>query len=136
MHRVMRSGRLVLAAAAGIVVSFLLFAALTIVTPDENLQRERGEVAWQGFQFEKEEYRFTENSIAVVVNDDPVPLGLVVSPPGGANSTFQVPPNATVELELDTLGVYRLQAEDYKWGVTEIEVQSGNPFVRFYEGLF
>lgn len=132
----MRSGRLVLAATAGLVVSFLLFAALSIVTPDEDLQRGRGDVVWTAFQFEKEEYLFTEHSVAVVVNEDPVPVDLVVAPPQGENFSVQVAPNASREVELDQLGVYRLQAEDYTWGLTEIEVQSGNPFVRFYEGLF
>ena len=133
---VMRRGRLILAAAAGLLVSFLVFAALTILTPDEDLQRGEGEVVWQRFQFVEERYPFTQASVATIVNEDPVPVDLVVTAPDGGNVTLMLPANGTAQIELDEQGFWRVTSQTYRWGEAEIEVRSANPIVRFFEDVF
>lgn len=127
---------MLLAALAGLVVSFLVFAVLMIVTPDADLHAGEGDVVWSRFQFEEPVYVFTEGSVAHVVNEDGVPLNLFVTGPGGDNVSFALPANGSAEVDLQQMGTYRLQADVYPWGVTEIEVRSANPVVRFFEDLF
>lgn len=125
-----------MAALAGLLVSFLVFAAFAILTPDEDLVRGEGEVVWQRFQFEQERYSFTAGSEAVVANEGAVPLDLVVTGPGGGNRTFVIPAESTVIVNLTEEGEYGLRALTYSWGETTFEVRSANPFVRFFEDLF
>lgn len=125
-----------MAALAGVLVSFLVFTAFSVVTPDEDLEQGEGEVVWQRFQFENERYRFTQGSEAVVVNSGGVALDLIVNGPEGANRTFVIPPESTGLVNLTEQGDHRLEAVTYPWGETTIEVRSANPFVRFYEDLF
>jgi hypothetical protein len=132
----MAKGRVLLAALAGLLVSFLVFAALTMLTPDPDLHHGEGDVVWQRFQFQEGRYEFTRTSVATVVNQDPVPVNLVVTGPGGGNVSFVLSANATAEIDLDEQGVYRLTAEPYRWGEVEILVRSDNPFVRFFEDVF
>lgn len=132
----MRRGRMILAAIAGVLVSFVVFAGLVLISPDEGLQKGEGEVVWEGFQFQQEDYTFTRSSVARVVNEDSVPVDLVVMAPGGQNLSFVVPVGGFVEVDLEEEGSYRLSGRTYEWGEAEIEVRSSNPFVRFFEDVF
>lgn len=132
----MARGRLVAAALAGILVSFLLFMVLQVATPDPELRRGEGEVRWERFQFATQEERWTRGSVARIVNAGDVPLDLVLTAPSGENLSFQVPPGRAINVTLSEEGRYGLRSPTYPWGETQLEVRSANPFVRFFENLF
>jgi hypothetical protein len=127
--------RLLMAALAGLLVSFVVFVALYMVTPQPDLLRGEGDVQWERFQFVEGRQTFTAGSVARFLNEDGVPLELVVITPDGREVVFVVPPGGVLNVTLDKRGAYRVGSPTYPWADGTIEVRSANPFIRFWEDL-